>query len=118
MHKDISLERLLDLDGSVMEMGGGFWVKISAQRVPVTPQKPHGISYSLCLFSPQDKRLVGFDNAHWVATGRKPSVKMETTNDHVHIENKSRPYAYSDAEMLLVDFWTEVDKVLRAKGVS
>jgi hypothetical protein len=118
LRKDSSLERLLDLDGSVMAMGGGYWVEISVQKVPATRQKPHGINYSFCLCSPEGERLVGFDNAHRVATGRKPSVKMGSTNDHVHIAGRSRPYAFSDAETLLADFWTEVDKMLKAKGVT
>jgi hypothetical protein len=32
--RDEGLDRLLDLDGFLAEIGGGFWVKIVAQRVP------------------------------------------------------------------------------------
>ncbi len=98
-------------------MGEGFWVEISAREVPAGTQRPHGIDYSLCLFSPRDQRLLCFDNAHAVSSGRKPSRKTAKTNDHYHVEGKTKPYEYVDAETLLTDFWTEVDKVLKAKGV-
>ena len=34
MTDDSGLERLLDLDELLVEVGGGFWVKIVAKRVP------------------------------------------------------------------------------------
>jgi hypothetical protein len=34
MDRDPGLERLLDLDGFVAELGGGHWVKVDAVRVP------------------------------------------------------------------------------------
>jgi hypothetical protein len=34
MSRDAGLDRLLDLDGFIAEVGGGFWVKIVARRVP------------------------------------------------------------------------------------
>jgi hypothetical protein len=30
---DIGLETLLDLDGSILEQEGGYWIKIEARRV-------------------------------------------------------------------------------------
>jgi hypothetical protein len=44
-----ALQRLLDLDGEIMEQGKGFWVEIHAKRVPPSTVKPHGIDYCLCL---------------------------------------------------------------------
>jgi len=32
-------------------------------RVGVTPERPHGIKYSLTLHAPDGTRLIGFDNA-------------------------------------------------------
>ena len=37
--------------------------------------------------------------------------------DHKHRMETVRPYRFKDAATLLVDFWTEVDKVLIEKGV-
>lgn len=115
---DHMLDRLLDLDGTVMEVGGGFSVKIEATKVPPTEAKPFGIDYSLCLFTPGRERVVGFDNAHSVTTGRPPSRKRETRNDHRHEGEKVTPYAYSSAETLLEDFWAAVEAHLRKEGIA
>ena len=48
---DPGLETLLELDGSVLEQEGGFWIKIEARRVP-PPHALHGIRYSL---TPHDR---------------------------------------------------------------
>lgn len=32
--RDEGLDRLLDLDGFIAEVGGGYWVKIVAQHAP------------------------------------------------------------------------------------
>jgi hypothetical protein len=80
--------------------------------VPATPEKQHGIDYSLTLHGPRGERLVGFDNAHPVAgRGRKAS------RDHRHRRGTVRPYDYQDAATLLADFWTAVDAMLREIGV-
>jgi hypothetical protein len=64
MDRDPGLERLLDLDGFVAEVGGGFWVKVDAVRVPSDPRRPHGVAYSLSLHAPGGLRVFGIDNAH------------------------------------------------------
>ena len=81
-------------------------------RVPVSPEKPHGIDYSLTLHGPNGERLVGFDNAHPVA-GRKHGASQ----DHRHRLRSVRRYDYQDAATLLADFWDAVDAVLRERGV-
>ena len=113
-----SLERLLDLDGTIMEMGGGYWAKIEARKVEPTENRPHGIAYSLCMFSPDDVRLICFDNAHPRKLGRGPSKKKTDTGDHVHLGSRVKPYRYTSAEDLMVDFWSEVDKTLKARGIE
>ena len=67
--RDPTLDVLLDLDGQVLVVDpeGGHWVRFVVTRVPVSPEKPHGIDYSLTLHGPNGERLVGFDNAHPVA---------------------------------------------------
>jgi hypothetical protein len=66
---DPSLDTLLDLDGQVfvVDPDGGHWVGFVVTRVPVSPEKPHGLDYSLTPHGPDGERLVGFDNAHPVA---------------------------------------------------
>jgi hypothetical protein len=115
---DGSLQRLLDLDGEIMDMGDGYWVKFDVHKIEPDEMRPHGIAYSLCLFSPDDERLVCFDNAHPVATGCGPSKKRTEVSDHVHAGAQVKPYAYSNAEALMADFWQAVETVLDAKGVQ
>jgi len=115
---DPTLERLLDLDDEIMEVGGGYWVQFHASRVPPIEAKPHGVDYSLCLLAPSGSRLVCYDNAHPITTGRPPSRKLSDANDHRHDEKgKVKPYGYANAEALLSDFWDDVKRVLKAKGI-
>jgi len=46
-----------------------------------------------------------------------PAGRAGGVFDHRHRMRTVRPYDYRDAATLLVDFWTEVDAVLRDKGV-
>jgi len=80
--------------------------------VPATPEKPHGLDYTLTLHSPEGGRLVGFDNAHRVAGQGAGAAK-----DHRHRLRTVRPYDYTDAGALLAAFWKEVESVMRVKGV-
>jgi len=114
---DRSIERLLEMDDQIYEVGGGYWVKFEACRVPPTTSKPHGVDYSLCLLGPKDLRHVCYDNAHPVRSGRPPGGKMSLTNDHRHIGAVVEPYNFIDAETLLNDFWTDVEKVLKQEGI-
>lgn len=117
MATDRSLERLLWLDGEIMEVGGGFWVGIRASLVPAGPERPHGIDYSLCLFGRGGERLICYDNAHPVAKGSGPGKRKGKHRDHVHKGTRVRPYAYVDAETLLTDFWDDVYKLLKKEGI-
>lgn len=119
-HRDPSLDALLDLDGQllVIDATGEHWVRFSVKRVPVTPARPHGLNYALTLHGPDGKRLVGFDNAHPIRPTRGPSGRHRAQQDHLHRHRTIRPYDYQDAATLLADFWTEVESVLRQKGVE
>jgi len=63
--RDPTLDVLLDLDGEVLVVDpeGGHWVRFVVTRVPVSPEKPHGLDYSLTLHGPDGERLVGFDTS-------------------------------------------------------
>ena len=110
---------LLDLDGQVfvVDSNGQYWVRFSVPRVDAAPDRPHGLSYSLTLHGPDGSRLVGFDNAHAVRESHGPGGKSRGHSDHKHRMEIVRPYRFKDAATLLEDFWAEVDKLLREKGV-
>jgi hypothetical protein len=112
-------EVLLDLDGQVfvVDTKGQYWVRFSVRRVPSTPDRPHGLDYSLTLHGPDGSRLAGFDNAHAVRESHGPGGKSRGTLDHRHRMETVRPYRFQDAATLVEDFWAEVDKLLREKGV-
>lgn len=117
--RDPSLDSLLDLDGEVLVVDptGKHWVKFSVQRTEPTPERPHGLKYSLTLHTGDGERLVGIDNAHPVQPTSGPSGRSRKRHDHKHRLRTIRPYDYSDAATLLTDFWAEVDSVLRERGV-
>ncbi|MGA2118176.1 MAG: DUF6516 family protein [Bryobacteraceae bacterium] len=110
---------LLDLDSQVfvVDAKGQYWVRFSVSRVACSAERPHGLNYSLTLHGPGGHRLVGFDNAHSVRESRGPGGKSRGSLDHKHRMETGRPYRFKDAATLLVDFWTEVDKLLKEKGV-
>jgi len=104
--RDPALDTLLDLNGImlVVDPEGGHWVKFVVTQVPPTPEKPHGLDYSLTLH--------GLDGEH--PEGKR---KRGDPQDHRHRLRTVKPYDYSDAATLLADFWSEVDAVLKERGV-
>lgn len=115
------LQTLLDMDGQRGEVGGGYWFKIEARAVPVSPAIPHGIKYSLTLHALDGPRVFGIDNAHAPkVTGerRGPGRVRRVEFDHQHVDRMIHFYEYISAEDLLKDFFAKVDALLHAKGVS
>lgn len=111
---DYSLDTLLGLHGQVLVIDdAGYWVRFVVHQVPVAPHKPHGLDYSLTLHGPDGERLVGFDNAHPVQGQRRQGKGQ----DHKHRLRTVRPYEYRDAAALVADFWSEVEALMREKGV-
>jgi hypothetical protein len=112
--RDPNLDMLLDLHAQVLVVDpeGNHWVRFIVTRVPVMPEKPHGLDYSLTLHGANGERLAGFDNAHPV--GKR---KRGAPQDHRHRLRTVRPYDYQDAAALLADFWMLVDEVLKGRGV-
>jgi len=117
--RDIGLDDLLALDGVVLVVDpvGDHWVKFVAKRVDPSPERPHGVGYSLTLHAADGERLVGFDNAHAVGSGSGPSKRKSGVHDHWHLRFATRPYEYRDAATLMRDFWREVDAILTERGV-
>jgi hypothetical protein len=116
--EDRSLETLLDLDGEVTDLGHGYTVFYTVTRIAPTPERPHGLNYSLCLIGPNDDRLVCFDNAHGIDVGNGPSRHKSEVYDHAHRGTNVRPYHYTDAGTLISDFWHVVGLVMKAEGMS
>ena len=114
---DDGLAVLLDLDGSILDMGNGFWVKIVAQRIPSDPGRPNGINYSLTLHRLNGERIMGYDNAHSVRHNGSPAKPCSAKYDHRHRHEKIATYDYSDAQSLLIDFWDDVNLILKEEGV-
>lgn len=109
------METLLDLNGCILDQGDGYWVKIEAWRVERSASIPHGIRYSLTLHEPFGHRVLGYDNAHSInpAAGHR-RIDRIPVNDHrhSHAADKGKPYRFSDAHQLLLDFFVDVDRVL------
>ena len=116
MREDHGIATLLDLHDQIIDQDGGYWVKIEAWRVEVTADVPHGVRYSLTLHEPYGKRILGYDNAHAV----KPPKRFKYAGQHLtydhkhrHASDKGIPYEFQDAQQLLIDFFNEVDRVLK-----
>lgn len=106
---DRGLEMLLDLDGSILvQTDAGHWIGIRAKRVASTPQRPHGVSYALTFHAPDNRRILGYDNAHGTTLRRLPF-----DHRHRHSSDEGRPYVFRSAEQLLKDFFTDVDNWLK-----
>jgi hypothetical protein len=111
--RDPTLDGRVDLDGQVLVVDpeGDYWVRFVVTRVPISPEKPHGLDDELTLHGPDGQRLGGFDNAHPVAKQRHGDPY-----DHRHRLRTIRLYDDRDAATLRGDFWATVDAVLREKG--
>ncbi len=117
--KDHTLEALLDLSGEThfVDDKQSYWVKYEVTRIEPTDEKPHGIDYSLTLHDPTGKRILGYDNAHPTKATDGPGGKKTKSQDHKHRYDTVRPYKFTDAGTLMEDFWTDVEKLLKEKGV-
>ena len=110
------MNTLLDLDGSVLEQEGGYWIKIDAKTAAVTTYLPHGIRYSLTLHDRYGTRVLGYDNAHAVKSPKKfKFAGQRLPFDHRHRSSSDLgvPYMFESAQQLLEDFFAEVDRVIR-----
>jgi hypothetical protein len=113
--RDTEIDTLLDLHGSILEQGNGYWIKLEAWQVEVSDPIPHGIRYSLTLHEPYGNRILGYDNAHAVKPPKKFKYAgriLAFDHKHRHASDKGVPYGFKDAQQLLVDFFADVDRVL------
>ncbi len=116
--QDHTLENLLDLDGDiyVIDETAGYWVKFAVRRVTASSGRPHGVEYSPTMHDSNNRRLVGFDNAHPVPGTKRSQRGAGRAYDHRHRLGAVKPYPYENAAKLVTDFWEAVDEVLKLKG--
>src|ERR1700733_7867952 len=116
---DYTLEFLLDFNGRIHRYAGGYWLKFEITKGEESEKKPHGLSYSFTLHGPDNKRLVGFDNAHSVQPKGSRLKKRPKAMDHWHRTetDEGRPYEFKDAETLIDDFFDEVERVLKEHNI-
>ena len=115
MRRDYGLETLLDLDGQVIDQGGGYWIKIDARAATVSDEIPHGVRYSLSLHEPGGRRVLGYDNAHPVRqAGKFKFAGKRRASVHIHQLGREivQHYEFQTAEQLLTDFFRDADKLL------
>jgi Family of unknown function (DUF6516) len=119
-HGEHTLEFLLGFDGRIHRYPGGYWLKFEITQGEESEEKPHGLTYSFTLHGPDNRRLVGFDNAHGVSAKGSRFKRRRKAMDHWHRTetDEGRPYEFKDAETLIVDFFAEVERVLREHGVA
>jgi len=119
MRRDPSLDSLLDLDGQVLvvDREGDHWVRFVVRRVPVTEARPHGLNYAPVLAWIQGRAPGRLRQRSFGARTSGAWRKTATARDHRHRLRTVRPYDYKDAATLLADFWTEVEAVLRERGM-
>lgn len=113
---DPGLETLLELDGSILEQEGGFWMKVDVKQVKASDRMPHGIRYSLTLHDRHGTRVLGYDNAHAVKPPRKfkySGTRLPYDHKHRTSSDQGVPYAFESAQRLLEDFFAEVDRVIK-----
>jgi hypothetical protein len=111
--QDYGNDGLLVLNGDryFIDDKGDFEVIFKVISVAATPERPHGLKYTLVLIDAKGARIVCFDNAHAVSLGQGSRKKLSRQYDHKHIGNKVFPYTFEDAYLLVADFWAEVDKL-------
>jgi hypothetical protein len=110
----------LDFDGQVfvVDPRAEYWVRFVVRRVEPSPERPQGLNYSLTLHGPHRRRLVGFDNAQAVRQSPRPGGAAKGACDHRHRMDTVRPCRFKDAATFIEDFWAEVDRLLKEKGVA
>lgn len=114
-----TLEFLLGFSGRIHRYARGYWLKFAITKTAESEERPHGLSYSFTLHGPDNRRLVGFDNAHSVPAKGARFKKRPKTRDHWHRTetDEGRPYEFKDAETLIDDFFDEVERVLKDRGI-
>ena len=91
-----TLEFLLAFNGRVHRYANGYWLKFEIARVAPSEARPHGLDYSFTLHGPDNRRLIGFDNARIVPAKGSRFKKRPKAMDHWHRTetDEGRLYAF------------------------
>ncbi len=113
-----TLAYLLDLDGEEINYDGGYVARFRVKRIEATPEKPHGISYSLTFHAADGRRLMGYDNAHGVSHRGGRLIERLAAFDHWHRDetDEGRPYRFDTTESLIADFFDEIERILKERN--
>jgi hypothetical protein len=89
------------------------------RRTERTATRPHGVRYALVFRPAQGEPFVRFDNAHAAERPGGRFVETSPAYDHWHRDelDPGRPYTFTTAAQLLDDFWREVKRVMKEKGI-
>ena len=79
----------------------GDIIEIKMWNVPVSKDRPEGVKYSL-VYVQGGKRIVGYDNA-------------ETKGHHRHCRNQEDFYPFRGVNVLIKDFYRDVEKIRRGE---
>lgn len=88
-------DRAVLIDDRKFMLEGGAIIQIRIWRLPgVTPERPHGLKYSLFYGRPGE-RIIGYDNE----AGK---------GDHRQYRDREEPYIFTGLERLVADFEEDV----------
>ena len=116
MDYDNGLENLLLLDGEEYTDDKGYKIRIQVRQVKPDIYRPHGLKYNMVLLDHFGQRVFGMDNAHAIKTAKGNKYNGHVYHwDHKHlsISDKGTPYHFSDAGLLMEDFFKGVDYTIR-----
>ena len=114
------MNNLLELDGEIFVLDGGYWAKIEAKQITATAKRPYGVRYSLTLHDEKGQRVIGYDNAHAFSQNgyAGKGAKGVRAYDHRHKGARNFVYKWHSAVQLLEDFWTDVEAELKKRKKS
>ena len=94
-------------------------VEFSVHRTRKTSRLPHGIAYAIVFRPAFGKPFVRFDNAHAAKRPGGRFVKIPEPHDHWQRreDDPGRPYVFTTATQLLDDFWREVKRSMKERGI-
>lgn len=84
---DYDLQTLLDLDNYAYYREDGTWIKFEAKKEEPTKHIPHAVKYSLTLHDKNNRRIIGYDNAHDCLPKRR-NHRAKKLNGIIYIKGK------------------------------
>ena len=111
---------ILDLHKQKIGYDNGYWVTMRVTEVAPDAHRPHGLQYAFTLHDANDDRILGYDNSHGVDVASGPAKKSKRPIPFDHVDRRGRksvPYEFETPFKLVVDFFSDVEKILKEEGV-